>query len=484
MGCRYKRIQRQRFPQIPSTDLEAQHHLLLQESRAAFVAALPRYPSIGDAVKDFSFVDVHHDYLDTLEALAGGFTVIANPLLCWHGAGQEPGMEIALEALVRTGSGLYAPVLVSSHRVTQSSSQRTVSCISVSRLGLGRPVTRHAALRHHTLDGYALGLAARALGELGVDSGKGGVVGQDMQWVVLVDTATYQPALEKALKAAVAPRARRVRECARCRYWAQCEKELQQADDISLLLPGDKANPYRRRGITTVSALAASGREPNATVARAWQQGEEFVRRETGFRTRIPRAEVELDIDMEAYRDQAAYLWGVFDGKSYHPFVTWDLSEEAVAANFANFWGFLRTRREEARQAGCSYCAYCYSHQAENHWLVRSAQLYAGRPGVPTVEEVREFISSNQWVDVFQLVRSRLVGVHGTGLKAVAKAAGYEWDQADLAGEGSIFAFKEAREDPAMQAKIVSYNRDDCQATARVRQWLDDAAPGVVVSIP
>lgn len=396
VGCRYKRIQRQRFPQIPPTDLETQHHALHQESRAAFVAALPRHPSIGDSVKDFSFINVQHDPLDTLEALAGGFTVIANPVVCW----QEMGMDIELDALVRTTSGTYLPVLVSAHRVTQPSGQKTVSSIAVSRLGLGSSVVRRAALRHHTLDGYIVGLASRALSELGVDSGQAGVVGQDMEWVVLVDTATYQPALDKALQAPAATRPRRVRDCGGCRYWGQCQEELRAADDISLLLPGDRGDTYRRRGVGTVSALAASGLGANATLAQAYLRGEEFVRRESGFRAKVPRAEVELDIDMEAYRDQAAYLWGAFDGENYHPFVSWDLDEEVLAANFARFWGFLRARREEAWQAGRSFCAYCYSHQAENHWLIRSAQLYAGRPGVPTVEEVSEFIASRQWVDV------------------------------------------------------------------------------------
>ncbi len=477
-GCRYKRTQEQRFPHIPPTEMDIQHRALHQESTAAFVAALPRHTSIGDSLKNFSFVDVQHDYLDTLEALAGGCTVIANPVLLW----QETGMEIAVDAVVRTRSGEYLPVLVSTHRVTRPSTSTTVSCVAVSRLGVGTPVTRHAALRHHTLDGYTLGLAARALRELGVDSGKGGVVGQDLEWVVLVNTATYQPSLDRALAVPAASQARRVRDCAGCRFWPQCQQELQAVDDISLLLPGDKGDPYRRRGITTVSALAAANLGVASTLAQAYVEGEDFVRRAEGFRVAVPRASVELDIDMEAYRDEAAYLWGVFDGERYHPFVTWDLSEKAVADNFARFWGYLRTKRQEAERRNLSFCAYCYSHHAENRWLIRSAQLYAGYPGVPTVEEVTQFLGSAQWVDVFQLVRSRLLGVHGTGLKAVAKAAGYQWHQEDLAGEASMYAFKNAQDNPTEQSRIISYNRDDCQATATVRQWLDDAAPGIVLS--
>lgn len=74
------------------------------------------------------------------------------------------------------------------------------------------------------------------------------------------------------------------------------------ADDISLFLSGDRAKPYRERGITTVQALIDADLGEPSRLASAWRAGEVLLRRGD---VHVPRADVEVDVDMEAYLDGA-----------------------------------------------------------------------------------------------------------------------------------------------------------------------------------
>ena len=74
-------------------------------------------------------------------------------------------------------------------------------------------------------------------------------------------------------------------------------------------------------------------------LAAAWRAGEVLLRRGD---VNVPRADVEVDVDMEAYLDQGAYLWGAWYDGEYVPFVTWEpLGGRAEAENFAAFWRWL-----------------------------------------------------------------------------------------------------------------------------------------------
>src|SRR5690606_38362163 len=68
------------------------------------------------------------------------------------------------------------------------------------------------------------------------------------------------------------------------------------------------------------------------TRARAMVADAPMVRRTE--RVDVPRADIELDVDMESYSDDGAYLWGTYlSGPGveqlsyevgYRPFVTWE----------------------------------------------------------------------------------------------------------------------------------------------------------------
>ncbi|MEY8210030.1 TM0106 family RecB-like putative nuclease [Corynebacterium sp. MNWGS58] len=509
VGCRYRLVQARRYPDTPPTLSSQERALRSADARAEVAALLPTAPALGDGRrKNFQRIDlgplpagdaaaVERREFDTLEALAWQPDLVTGAVLAGTtGNRRENGhapvdWKVSVDALVRTGDNAYLPVMVSNHRVAREKAGGAVAVLPTHRAGLGQPITEEFTLRQHSVDGYRLGLAARALEELGLATGRGGLIGQDRRRIFLMDTERFQRGLSDALTAVRCEKLpdapRRRKECASCRFWVYCEQELRDADDISLFLSGDRADQLRERGITTVESLrsadsAIAGDYPQ--LADAWRRGIPFLARQQADEMQIPRADVELDIDMEAYLDQGAYLWGVWDGADYHPFVTWDeLGGAAEAKNFANFWDYVCTRRRQAEAAGMSFRAYCYSAHGENHWMRRSAKRFAGQPGVPTSTEIDAFIGSTQWVDVFRYAKQFLADTAGMGLKQVAATAGYTWPDEDVDGEQSVnarrIAVGDGLEATRAREQLLGYNRGDCQATRVVRDWLCAGAPGV-----
>lgn len=500
VGCRYRLVQRRRHPLVPRTEPARRRLGRLALARRTVLDALPTRPGLGDGrSRRFLRVDVplpsggedpglseddlEQAEFDTLEALAAEANLITGAVFA--GTSDGVGWRVRVDVLVRRPDGNYLPVIVSNHRVARHREGGSVPVIATSRLGLGEPMEESYRQRHHTIDGHRLGLAARALEALDLDSGWGGAIGQDRTRAFLTRTAGYQPALSTALTAPLPDVPRRVKECASCRFWGLCEPELVAADDISLFLPGDRADKFRENGVTTVAALIDARAGRISSLARAWREGVPLLRRRA--QVSVPRADVEIDVDMEAYLDQGAYLWGAFDGERYRPFVTWrKLGGDAEAENFARFWAWLMDRRAQAHAAGLSFAAHCYSSHGENHWMLQSARRFGGRRFggvvVPDEEEISAFIGSDEWIDVFRHVREQLAGPRGLGLKTVAPEAGFTWDDGDFDGEESVharaIALGRGPEAEEARARLLRYNGDDCRATAAVRAWLDAGAPG------
>src|SRR5699024_6049465 len=154
--------------------------------------------------------------LETLEALATGATHITGAVFA------NEHWLVGVDVLVREGGSTsessYTRVVVATDRVAREDDSVKILGVPTHRLGLSEPLEWGYEPRHHVLDGYQLAMAARALEELGLNSGRGALVGQDHDLAFYSDTASYQPALDAALEA-VAPenlptKPRRVKECA------------------------------------------------------------------------------------------------------------------------------------------------------------------------------------------------------------------------------------------------------------------------------
>ncbi|MQA11430.1 MAG: TM0106 family RecB-like putative nuclease [Pseudonocardiaceae bacterium] len=456
---------------------------------------------------------------DTLAALAAGAPFIWGGLLpADHTAGRRGGAEL----LVRTEHG-YLPVLVVRHKVTDPGEGACTS--TLSDLNPDKADTdSQRKLRPQPRDQLRLAHLRRLLEASGYaepDRALGGAIGLDADVVVWHDlAATNWPGGRTALqeydvrfadRLAVAraamsgdePLARpsRILECRRCPWWPICEAELLSTRDVSLVVRGEDATELRSVGVTTVDKLAAV--DPEAAdapmlggvsttdavaLARAWRNDLTVVRKVA--EVVVPRADVEVDVDMESFGEGGAYLWGcLLSGvdigvrRGYRAFATWEpVPTPDEGRSFAEFWTWLTWVRSTAEARGLSFRAYCYNEMAENRWMFSSVERFGELPGVPSEDEVSAFVRSDEWFDLYRSVNDQFLCAQGKGLKVIAPVAGFAWRDPEAGGENSMRWYRHAvglDGGPAVRAqrdRLLQYNEDDVRATFTLREWMASSA--------
>lgn len=454
----------------------------------------------------------------TRAAVAEGAKYIWNAALT-----PDRGRRGDADLLVRAEQGGgYRPLIVVRHRITDPGSGALTSPLARPHAEVADvDATRRG--RSHPRDQLRLAHLTRMLQTLGLapddpaEPARGAVIGLDADVVLWHELSTpswpgghstlaeYDSRFADRLAVATAAaegrpalaHPSRITECRRCPWWPTCEAELAAGNDVSLVLRGEDAAAVRSVGVTTVAQLAELDPAtelpvplhgtpyPDAVaLARAWLRGLPVARRVA--RVPVPRADVELDVDMESFSESGAYLWGallsgvdVGHPGGYHAFVTWEpLPTKDEARSFAEFWGWLRSIRRRCAERGLSFAAYCYNEQAENRWMLASAGRFAGLPGIPEPAEVREFIDSDQWVDMYALVSEWFLCAQGKGLKRIAPVAGFAWADPEASGENSMRWYRDAvgmdgpPPDLAQRERLLRYNADDVHATRTLREWM------------
>ena len=228
--------------------------------------------------------------------------------------------------------------------------------------------------------------------------------------------------------------------------------------------------------------------------ARAALGNSPAYRRRGITRVSVPRADVEVDVDLESTQD-GVYLWGALvtiraDGvgadsarlgnrSGYHPFVTWEpMSPLTEAELFGQFWAWLDGLRTAAAAVGLTCRGYCYNAAAE------SAQMRRLAAACGTRDAVERFVSSPQWVDLLRVLDAQIITGSAIGLKEVARLIGFSWDVADPGGDQAMLRYDEAvAPDDAKRARmarewLLAYNNGDVAAARALRDWLDDGASG------
>ena len=289
------------------------------------------------------------------------------------------------------------------------------------------------------------------------------------------------------------------KECPRCQWWDHCLPQL-DPDDVSLRIdksPLDMREiaTLRRRGIATISELAATdldqllewylpevthreGAEGRIKVAarraRMLLEGSSFDRETTGP-IEVPRADVEIDLDIESSADGRIYLWGflVQQGANepavYHEFSRFDdLDNESEAALAADAFTWLRSVVESAP----SVVVFHYS----GYEVAKISEL-AARDHDELFTWATGY-AEEHFVDLLEIVKAHYFGVSGLGLKLMARHVGFSWRDEDPGGLNSQLWFAEAVHGDTAEIRtqarrrVLEYNEDDVIATSQVRAWL------------
>jgi predicted RecB family nuclease len=231
----------------------------------------------------------------------------------------------------------------------------------------------------------------------------------------------------------------------------------------------------------------ASNLAGHIELARARVGSSPAYRKRDVERVEVARGDVEVDVDMESTND-GCYLWGALltdrrvpgSPSTHVAFASWDADLEAgELVAFEDFWSWFSGVRDRAHAEGATFRAYCYSRSAEQRQMTRLADRLGLR------DEVDEFLASDEWVDLYDVVKAQLVTGRSMGLKVVAPLAGFEWRFDDAGGTLAMVKYDQAVDDDAeadavgranAQQWILDYNEDDVRATAALRGWLDGAA--------
>jgi predicted RecB family nuclease len=293
-------------------------------------------------------------------------------------------------------------------------------------------------------------------------------------------------------------------ECEDCTWWTTCAPLIDD-DDLSLRI--DKApldsvevRVLRDHGIATIEDLAGADLDallPDYLARAGHRPGAESRLRLAAHRSemilrgvelerinddpiQIPEGNVEIDFDIETCREGEVYLWGflVHDRRS------------AAPPEYVSF-----VRFEPMNAVGeLSLAIEALSWLANQFVKNPNLRVFHYSDFEPT--KIRQFLAllpeatskilethMGNFCDLFDVVRRHFFGLHGLGLKNVARVAtGFEWHDDEPGGLNSQFWFDDAvfSPDETVRAesaqRILQYNEDDVRATQVLRQWLRNEA--------
>ena len=270
-----------------------------------------------------------------------------------------------------------------------------------------------------------------------------------------------------------------IQKCTLCGWYDVCLERMKASSDVTLVAGVGRGSKQalNEAGIHKVEDVAAlDGGQLNIKGvrekrARTWsRQAQAYLSDTIGIlsHTPIPTAPTRIYFDFEddPFLD-LIYLYGFLivrpDGSAEYTPIWCDNQGGEIQA----FLQFLELCRSIAKQ---DYRVYHYGKH-EKTVLDRLADKYAAAH----IRSLKKFQS--KMVDLEKQVASHVVlPVLSYGLKSVSKFVGFNYSDADPGGSQSIAWFEEYQKDPGtngeLKQRILTYNREDCEATKLVHHWL------------
>lgn len=220
----------------------------------------------------------------------------------------------------------------------------------------------------------------------------------------------------------------------------------------------------------------------------------------------LQRADIEIDFDLENsagplpdidreerthHGSALVYLWGTrmtkrkrmadesirttIRDKQFHSFTDTD---EGEARAFSEFWTYLTASRQRAIDSNLSWRAYHYTGH-ELHWMRTLAKRHAGKPGVPTLNDIEQLLATGDVVDLYKILTTQLVWpTESHTIKALAKWARFSWRADDAGGDSSMVWYTESvlgdsKSRRVNRRRLLDYNVDDVAAQLHLRDWIE-----------
>ena len=261
------------------------------------------------------------------------------------------------------------------------------------------------------------------------------------------------------------------RHCAECEFQSRCRQMALEKDDLSLLprMTGKERKEYNGKGIFTITQLSYTFR-PRRRPKQQKEKREKYhhelkalaIREKKIHIVGNPELKIEgtpIYLDVEGIPDREFYyLIGVrvktTQGNLNRSF--WADDCEAEKTIWRDFVGFL---------AGIPNPCLIHYGSFESQFVKRMISKYGG-----CSKDVFE-----RSVNVLSTIFGQIYyPTFSNGLKEIAKFLGFKWTEADASGTDSIIwrDVWEAFQDPAIKAKLVTYNAEDCEALALITETI------------
>lgn len=348
---------------------------------------------------------------------------------------------------------------------------------------------------------YAVQLAlyVDVLEQLGLSAGRHGIIldvdGDEVTYdltaargVRKVETLwdEYQTLLGTAQSIAaqsLVPKGALASSCKLCHWYSSCTKTLRASDDLTLIpVLGRAIRDTMEPTIPTVTALAACNPDEFITKGTTLFKGVGPDRLKT-FHARavlltdpnskpylkaavaLPVSDVEFffDIEVDPLRD-FTYLHGIVERRGG------DTANERFVAFFAD-----EETPEAERAAFAQSVAYLNSVPSATIWYYSKYErtlyrkLQTRYPDVCSAEAIEELFNPRRAIDLYNDVVTKATEwpTNDQSIKTLAKYLGFSWRDINPSGAASIEWFDRWVRDrePAMKARILDYNEDDCKAT-------------------